>query len=150
MKNLLILAACLIVGCAGPHEALVVKQYTLRNQDVAGGDDPLVRHEKLRRLYGAVSLEERKGRLGQYYTVIWASPNEGGLKREILFQFLQGGSGSRIKNMRRELPMEQAEGKEEFAVIGDDYFKNGRVLAWKMSLIVGGDPVATKQSYLWE
>ncbi|MFD2255943.1 hypothetical protein ACFSSA_04570 [Luteolibacter algae] len=148
MKNYLILMVCALAGCAGPKEALVVKQYTLRDQVTDKTDDPMVRQEKLRRLYGAVSMEERGNRLGQYFTVLWNA--EAGAKKELLFQYLQGESGSRVKTMRRDISGSGARGKEEFSVIGKDYFENGRVLAWKMSLIVDGEPISTKQSYLWE
>ena len=146
MKIVALLAFCLLASCSSPTDPLVVKQFTLRDQDTQGEADPMLRNEKLRRLYGAVSLEERKGRLGQYYTALWnADP---GASKEIVFRYQQGGS--RIKQMRREIPAGTSEGKEEFAVIGDDYFENGRVLTWKMDLIVDGQTISSKQSYLWE
>ena len=52
--------------------------------------------------------------------------------------------------MRRTLPTGYGEGKEEFSVIGDNYFKNGRVLAWKIDFTANGETIASKQSYLWE
>lgn len=108
----------------------------------------MVMHEKSRRLYGAVSMEERRQRLGQYYTVLWNF--EGGAKREILFEYQQGKSGSLVKTIRRELKASTHSGKEEFSVIGDNYFENGRVLCWRVSLIADGKTVSTSQSYLWE
>ena len=150
MKFLPIIACLLAVSCAGPREALIVKQFTLRDQNTDEGSEPMVRQEKLRRLYGAVSLEERKGRLGQYYTALWSAPESVGQDRSIILYYQQGGSGSLIKTMRRDLPRSSTEGKEEFAVIGNDYFDNGRVLTWKMDLVVGGQTIASKQSYLWE
>ena len=148
MKHLLLLAVCLLAACSPSTEPLVVKQFTLRDQDVEVFDDPMVQNEKLRRLYGAVSMEERKARLGQYYTVLWSDPDTAGLKREIRFQYRQGGS--RIKTMTRSLSACQSTGKEEFSIIGDDYFKNGRVLAWKIDFTAEGGTIASKQSYLWE
>lgn len=136
------------MGCAGPGEVLVVKQFTVRDQEKKAGVDPMISHEKQRRLYGAVSMEERKGRLGQYYTVLWDSAEVGELGGEIEFRYLQGASGSRVKVMRRGVSGRK--GRAEFAVIGDDYFENGRVLAWKVRLLAGGEELATKQSYLWE
>ena len=106
----------------------------------------MVRNEKMRRLYGAVSLEERKSKLGQYYTALWSA--DAGVEKEIVFSYQQGGS--RIKKMRSSIPVGPSEGKQEFAIIGDDYFENGRVLAWKMDLLVGGETIASKKSYLWE
>ena len=146
MKPLIFLAACLLASCAGSNDALVVKQFTLRDQEPDKEKDPMVRNEKQRRLHGAVSMEERKGRLGQYYTALWHADH--GAEKSIVFRYQQGGS--RIKEMRRDIPAGTAEGKEEFAIIGDDYFNNGRVLAWKMDLIVGGQTIGSRQSYLWE
>jgi len=150
MKIPLALAVCLLAGCAGEKQPLVVKQYTLRNQDTSENDDPMVRQEQLRRLYGAVSLEERKAKLGQYFTILWNLPESTGSDREIVFRYQQGGSGSLVKTMTRKLPAGSAGGKEEFGVTGDDYFDNGRVLAWKTDLIVDGNTVASEKSYLWE
>ena len=146
MKQFIFLAACLLASCAGPNDALVVKQFTLRDQDAQAEQDPMVRNEKLRRLHGAVSMEERKGRLGQYYTALWNADTA--LEKSVVFRYQQGGS--KIKEMRRDIPAGTSEGKEEFSIIGDNYFNNGRVLAWRMDLIVGGQTVASKQSYLWE
>lgn len=137
-----------LAACSAPMEPLTVKQFTLRDQDSGVVDDPLVQNEKLRRLYGAVSLEERKQRLGQYYTVLWNA--DAGAEKGIIFRYQQGASGSLIKEMRRKIPAGTSEGKEEFSIIGDNYFDNGRVLAWKIDLTANGETIASKQSYLWE
>ena len=139
-----------LAGCVGERRVLVVKQYTLRDQETMGNQDPMLRHEKLRRLYGAVSLEERKARLGQYYTILWSLPEAVGARREVIFRYQQGGSGSRVKVMSERIAVGGGAGKVEFAVIGDDYFQRGRVLAWQVSLVVDGKVVAEKRSYLWE
>jgi hypothetical protein len=34
-------------------------------------------------------------------------------------------------------------------VIGDDYFDNGRILAWRCLLIENGRVVAENRSFLW-
>lgn len=147
MKFLPIPIICLVLAaCSGPVEPLTVKQFTLRDQKMDNGGDPMVRNEKLRRLHGAVSLEERKQRLGQYYTVLWNA--DAGVEKEIIFRYQQGGS--RIKEIRRRMPVGTSAGKQQFAIIGDNYFDNGRVLAWKIDLTARGKTIASKQSYLWE
>lgn len=146
MKLSALLATCLLAACSAPTDSLIVKQFTLRDQDAQKENDPMVRNEKLRRLYGAVSLQERKERLGQYYTVLWNA--DAGAEKEIVFRYQQGGS--RIKEMHRKIPSGTSEGKVGFNIIGDNYFKNGRILAWKMDLVVGGKTIATKKSYLWQ
>ena len=126
----------------------MIKQFTLRDQENSDADDPMVQNEKLRRLHGAVSIEERKQRLGQYYAVLWNA--DAAAEKKIVFRYQQGASGSRIKEMRRTLPTGSSSGKEEFSIIGDNYLKNGRVLAWKIDLTANGETIASKQSYLWE
>jgi uncharacterized protein YcfL len=151
MKHLLLpLLAVLLAACAGPPETLVVKQYVLRDQERSDSDEPMVRMEKSRRLHGAVSMAERRQRLGQYYTLLWQDPD--GVGRgdvEVLFQYQQGASASRIKVMKKTFPAGAAEGTADFAVIGDDYFNNGKVLSWRASVTRGGRELASRQSYLW-
>ena len=138
----------LIIGCAKNTDPLVVKMQTVRDQNTISKEDPMVDHEKAVRLYGAVSMQERRQRLGQYYTVLWNA--DAGVNKEISFEYQQGNSGSKIKTIKRHLDVDAVSGKEEFSVIGDNYFDNGRVLTWRISLISDGKTIATKQSYLWE
>ncbi len=109
----------------------------------------MVRMEKARRLSGAVSMEERRSRLGQYYTMSWNDAARAG-EVSVIFQYQQGATASLVKRMVRNFPAADSCGKAEFAIIGDDYFKNGRVLAWKATLQRGGKIIATRQSYLWQ
>ena len=138
----------LVIGCAKSTDPLVVKLQTVRDQSMESENDPMARHERIRRFHGAVSMEERRQKLGQYYTVLWQG--EAGAKKQILFEYQQAKSGSKIKTMKRELDSNATYGKEEFSVIGDNYFDNGRVLTWRISLIVDGKTIASEQSYLWE
>lgn len=127
-----------------------MKQFQLRDQDRENDAEPMVRMEKERRLRGAVSLEERRQRLGQYYTLLWQ--DEAGVGHgpvEVVFQYQQGASGSRVKRMTKEFPASASEGIADFAVIGDDYFTGGKVLAWRASVLRGGQELASRRSYLW-
>jgi hypothetical protein len=146
-----VFAATLLVACSGPPKPLVVKQFLLRDQVDRIADEPMVRMEKARRLLGAVSMEERRNRLGQYYTLLWndASGVEKG-EVEILFQYQQGSTASQVKQVIRKFPASDSAGKTEFSITGDRYFKGGKVLAWKATLRRGGQIIATQQSYLWE
>ena len=85
-----------------------------------------------RRLHGAVSMAERRNKLGQYYTLLWSDPAGAGHgEAELLFQYQQGATASRVKRMVRKFSPADSQGTAEFAVIGEDYFKGGKVLAWK-------------------
>jgi len=146
----LLLAVVALSGCAAEKEGLVVKQFYLREQTDGAGEDALVRGEKLRRLYGAVSMEERRGRLGQYYTVLWNDQTGVGTgPAEVVFEYQQGGTASLVKRTSQSFSAEQSTGKAEFSIIGDNYFNNGKVIAWKVSLKRDGKVLNTRQSYLW-
>jgi hypothetical protein len=146
-----LLAALFLGACAGPPETLVVKQFQLRDQVRDKGEEPMVRMEKSRHLHGAVSMEERRQRLGQYYTLVWRDPKGVGQGEvDVVFQYQQGATASRVKRMSKRFPAADAGGIVEFAVVGDDYFKGGKVLAWKATVSRGGRELASKRSYLWQ
>jgi hypothetical protein len=146
-----LLAVFLLGACAGSPDALVVKQFQLRDQTRDTSDEPMVKMEKERRLHGAVSMAERRDKLGQYYTLLWNDPAGAGQGEvELVFQYQQGASASRVKRMIKSFPSTESKGSAEFAVIGDDYFKGGKVLAWKATLQRGKRVIATRQSYLWQ
>lgn len=140
----------LLGACAGPSQPLAVKQYHLRDLAANATDQPMVRMEKERHLYGAVSWAEQRNRLGQYYTLLWDdSTGVGQGEVELIFQYQQGGTASLVKQMTKSFPSSTAKGAAEFAVIGDDYFKGGKILTWKATLRRGKREVASRQSYLW-
>ncbi len=129
----------------------MVKQFQLRDQDTRSTGEPMVQMEKARRLHGAVSMAERRNKLGQYYTLLWHDPagaDQGEV--EVTLQYQQGTTASRVKRMVRCFPAADSQGTAEFAVIGDDYFKGGKVLAWKATLRRGKREIASHQSYLWQ
>lgn len=145
-----LLATLLLGACAGPRETLVVKQFQLRDQAAVSTDEPMTKMEKERRLYGAVSMAERRNRLGQYYNLFWndaAGANQGPV--ELVFEYQQGATASLVKRMSQTFPASDASGTAEFPIIGDNYFKGGKVLTWKASLMRGQRVIATRQSYLW-
>ena len=151
VKYLIIFLAALLIGaCAGPPETLVVKQYLLRDEKTGKSSDPMVRMEKTRRLHGAVSMEERRQRLGQYYTIVWRDPDGVGKGPvEVIFEYQQGATASRVKRRTKAFAASEEGGAADFAVIGDDYFQGGKVLAWRASVTRDGRELASRQSYLW-
>ena len=147
----LLLVALVLGSCAGTDKTLTVKQFYLRDQNDNDHDDPMVRGEKNRILHGAVSMAERKGRLGQYYSVLWNdTEGVGSGEVEVLFEFQQGKTASKIKKRSQTFPASDTSGKAVFSVIGDDYFKSGKVLAWRATVSRGGRVLAQERSYLWK
>lgn len=126
-----------------------MKQFVLRDAGTDFNDDPMIRGEKTRRLFGAIGVNEQAQRLGQYYTVLWKDES-GGAPVEVVFEYQQGATGSRIKRSVCKFAPEATSGKAEFNVIGENYTKGGKVLAWKISLLRGKQVIETRKSYLWQ
>ena len=118
------------------------------NNATAGIAEASLGFERTYRLYGAVSNADRVQRYGNYFDFFWRVKRPANVtirleyRQEKLRAFVQA----------REISYQNAKGnnKTEFAVIGDDYFQDGRVIAWRCLMIENGKIVAENRSYLWE
>jgi len=138
-----------MVSCGGRQEGLEVKAFRLRSAEEVKEENPVVRGERLKRLHGAVSMAERRERLGDYYTVHWDGPaGTEGQEVRIVFEYRQAATGAKVLSMTEERPG-TATGTVEFTVTGPAYQQGGRVLAWRIRLYRGGELMDTKRSYLW-
>lgn len=147
----ILIPALLLGACAGSTKKLEVQQYHLRNEIIPTMAEPMGRMEKQRRLHGSVSAIDRRNKIGQYYTIKWHDPEGAGQGDvEVLFQYQQGASASRVKQLEKKFPSADASGVVEFAIIGDDYFTQGKVLTWKATLLRNQQILGTRQSYLWQ
>jgi hypothetical protein len=145
-----LLGAALLASCAGPPAPLEVKTFKMLDTQIDTSIDPMVRGEKMRRLHGAVTVAEQQERLGAYYTAIWHDPagtGSGGV--EVLFEYQQGATASKVLRQSRKFPADATTGRADFAVTGVNYAKNGRVLAWQITLSRGGRVIASERSHLW-
>lgn len=143
----LALGAC---SGSGPQDVVDIREYHLRSVDADTGDVASLRAEKLRRLRGAVSLEQQRQRLGYYYTIRWNGP--AGREDEpvrVLFKYRQAATGSDIKTRELTAPAGE-DGSLELKIIGDRYLEGGNVLSWHLSFFRGEQLVETHESYLWE
>ncbi len=139
----------LLVSCGGNPEPLKVKQSHLRDIDIVNRDAQMIRGEQLYRMRGAVTLEQRKNRLGHYYTVYWNRPQAGAGEMKIIFEYQQAATASKVLTITRDIPAGQNSGVMEFNIIGKPYREGGNILAWRAKLIRGSQVVASKRSYLW-
>ena len=104
--------------------------------------------ERTYRLHGAITQADHRQRYGNYFDFFWRAKRPANVtvrleyRQEKLRSFVQA----------RELSYTNVKGnqKTEFAVIGDDYLNDGRVIAWRCLLIENGRIVAENRSYLWE
>jgi hypothetical protein len=104
--------------------------------------------ERQYRLYGAVTAVDQRQRYGDYFDFFWRTKRPSDVtvrleyRQEKLHEHIQA----------QEITYRNARGtnKTEFKVIGDDYFDDGRVIAWRCLLIANGRIVAENRSFLWE
>ena len=65
------------------------------------------------------------------------------------FEYRQANLGSYVQARELVFPGAKGSCKAEFNIIGDDYFEDGRVTAWRALVIENGKIVALNQSFLW-
>lgn len=138
------------IALAPDFEFRKVKQYFLDPLPprLTGQIDASVRFERQYRMFGAVTALDQRQRFGNYYTFFWVARRPAEVRvrleyrQEKLHAFVQA----------REIAYPNAHGHytTEFNILGDDFYDDGRVIAWRASLIVDGRIVAVRRSYLWE
>ena len=118
------------------------------NNPTAGIAEASLGFERTYRLYGAISNADKNQRYGNYLDFFWRVKRPANVtvrleyRQEKLRSFVQA----------REISYANAKGnyKTGFTIIGDDYFQDGRVTAWRCLLIEDGKIVAENRSFLWE
>jgi hypothetical protein len=110
-------------------------------------DAPIV-FERQYRLFGAVTQLDQRQRFGNYFDFFWRAKRPSDVtvrleyRQEKLHEHVQAQEIS-YRNVR-------GTHKSEFKVIGDDYFDDGRVIAWRCLLIENGRIVAENRSFMWD
>lgn len=114
----------------------------------SGGQNASVNFERQYRMFGAVTALDQRQRSGQYFDFFWRAHRPADVT--VRFEYRQ--EKLRAFAQARELSYPRTHGtqKSEFAIVGDDYFDDGRVIAWRCLLIESGRIVAENRSYLWE
>jgi hypothetical protein len=110
-------------------------------------DAPIV-FERQYRLFGAVTGLDQRQRFGDYFDFFWRTKRPSDVtvrleyRQEKLHEHVQA----------QEITYRNVRGthRTEFKVIGDDYFDDGRVIAWRCLLIANGRIVAENRSFMWE
>ena len=118
------------------------------SQKTATLQDAPITFERQYRLFGAVTALDQRQRFGNYFDFFWRAKRPSDVtvrleyRQEKLHEHVQA----------QEISYRNARGtrKTEFKVIGDDYFDDGRVIAWRCLLIENGRIVAQNRSFMWE
>lgn len=115
---------------------------------LTGQVDASVRFERDYRMFGAITALDQHQRFGNYYDLFWVARRPGEVR--VRLEYRQEKLHAFIQAREVRYPHGRGHHKTEFAIIGDDFYDDGRVIAWRASLIVNGRIVATRRSYLWE
>lgn len=118
------------------------------SQKTATLQDAPITFERKYRMFGAVTALDQRQRFGNYFDFFWRAkwPSDVTVRleyrQEKLHEHVQA----------QEITYRNVRGthKTEFKVIGDDYFDDGRVIAWRCLLIANGQIVAENRSFMWE
>jgi hypothetical protein len=110
--------------------------------------DASIRFERQYRLFGAVTKLDQRERIGNYFDFFWKARRSADLT--VRLEYRQEKLHAHVQ--AQEISYSNARGshKTEFKVVGDDYFDDGRVTAWRCLLIENGRIVAETHSYMWE
>jgi hypothetical protein len=118
------------------------------SQKTATMQDAPITFERQYRMFGAVTGLDQRQRFGNYFDFFWRAkrPSDVTVRLEYRQEKLHGHVQA------QEISYHNVHGtyKTEFKVIGDDYFDDGRVIAWRCLLIENGRIVAENRSFLWE
>jgi hypothetical protein len=117
-------------------------------QKTATLQDAPITFERQYRMFGAVTGLDQRQRFGNYFDFFWRTKRPSDVtvrleyRQEKLHEHVQG----------QEITYRNVQGthKTEFKVIGDDYFDDGQVIAWRCLLISNGRIVAENRSFMWE
>jgi len=128
------------IGVAqGPRQAAGYTQGAVRT--------PTIENETAYLMYGAVSGLEQRRRHGHYFDFFWRVKRPANVT--VRLEYRQ--EHLRAFTQAREVSYANVKGnhKTAFRIIGDDYFNDGRAIAWRCLLIENGRIVAEDRSFLW-
>src|SRR6184192_3555569 len=121
---------------------------TSPSQKTATLQDAPITFERQYRMFGAVTALDQRQRFGNYFDFFWRAKRSSDVtvrleyRQEKLHEHVQA----------QEISYRDVRGthRTEFKVIGDDYFDDGRVVAWRCLLIENGRIVAENRSFMWQ
>jgi hypothetical protein len=170
VKVVLALFCFALIGCAaesprpyqvknpGPLPVALNKSYEFRKTKeyfldpiaprATNQTDASVTFERYYRLYGAITALDVRDRYGTYFNFFWRAPRDSDVR--VRLEYRQEKLHAFVQAREVYYPHARSHNQTEFAVIGDDYVDDGRVIAWRALLIANGRVVAVTRSYLWK
>ena len=103
--------------------------------------------ERQYRLFGAVTKLDQHQRFGDYLDFFWRARRAADLT--VRLEYRQEKLHAHVQAQEISYANARGSRKTEFKVVGDDYFDNGRIIAWRCLLIEQGRIVAENRSFMW-
>lgn len=146
----LILASCSTKSVGNGGTITKVNPYHLADANARlPVADPAIAFEPASILHGAISMEERKARQGNYVTVFW-KVDDRSAPVTVRLEYRQKNTGLTVKALDQEVPNPRRSNVTKFALIGGDYISNGPLSGWRVSLLRGNQVLTSYNSYMWE
>ena len=114
----------------------------------ATSQDVSITFEREYRLFGAVTNLDKRQRYGNYFDFFWRAKRPANVT--VRLEYRQEKLHAQVQAQEVSYPNVRGTQKTEFKVIGDDYFDDGKVIAWRCLLIENGAVVAENRSFLWD
>jgi hypothetical protein len=99
-------------------------------------------------MFGAITQLDQQQRIGNYFDFFWRAKRTANIT--VRLEYRQEKLRSFVQAREISYPNARGHYKTEFAIVGDDYADDGRVIAWRALLIEKGRIVALNRSFLWE
>lgn len=124
------------------------RKSALSSAQNAGIAEASMNFERAYRMYGALTWTDQRQRFGNYFDFFWRVKRPANVT--VRLEYRQEKLRSFVQAREVSYPNAKGNRKTEFAIIGDDYLNDGRVISWRCLLIENGRIVAENRSYLWE
>jgi hypothetical protein len=110
--------------------------------------DASIGFERSYRLFGAVTGLDQRQRFGHYFDFWWRAKHEAAVT--VRLEYRQ--EKLRAFTQAKEITYPHGRGTihTTFRVIGDEFFDDGKIIAWRCLLISDGHIVAEDRSYMWD
>lgn len=147
----------LYIGEKGPQPSASSRQTTSTlnkkstsssSQKTATLQDAPITFERQYRMFGAVTNLDQRQRWGNYFDFFWRAKRPSDVT--VRLEYRQEKLHEHVQAQEITYHNIRGTNKTEFKVIGDDYFDDGQVVAWRCLLIANGRIVAENRSFLWE
>jgi hypothetical protein len=117
-------------------------------QKTATLQDAPITFERQYRMFGAVTGLDQRQRMGNYFDFFWRTKQPSNVT--VRLEYRQEKLHEHVQAQEITYHNIRGTNKTEFKVIGDDYFDDGQVTAWRCLLISNGRIVAENRSFLWQ